>query len=972
MSRTKASLHTPTQFQPRRAAALVAGLLALGLGSAQARTVRIIQADRLELNKVDDQEIVVISGERVELRVDDDVVVATRVEFNRSRRTLTLIGPGRYDAIDDKGAVQHLAGSDLVVNLGNQAVSGEDVIISDANLEIRGEAVERVPGQLSAQNSYFTPCAKCGRTPNDYAFKAKRLLLYPGDRLIGYEATLLLAGVPVLYLPIVALPLNEPSRQPKLSYTNDAVDGRTFKADLPFAFSNNVLGTTFLRYYQNRSPSFGGGGEFTVYAPLPSLDRLSVSGLAEPNPVNPDGTFTTGYAVNYSFAAKGHADLENTAPGGLVYSVAALRQDIGLDPTDTNKGVTSINGQADVTLTNIKTFGNVKVNVTVADRRGPEPTTALSAPLKKPEVVLDPDPYLVTYRNGSTLSADFRITAGNYVAASNPLSRAASLQGPNYATARLQEEHQITYLARPWRNADLNVTNTFTGRYYLSGQRVVDLSLSASLTQAFGVRMVSGGYTPTYNAYGTALNLPSSAGSFTVGYKYLRREGVSPFAFDRVDSKLLSAPLGAALNLTPGSGVAVRLSQDYDLILPADQQTAADLNVSVAQEPVQLGLDVKNNFFKGSLESVTANGSFGASAARGLNVSFSGSYTALSGPGPFTTSVRAIGGVRTNTFGVSLVQDLQKRELQSVTVSAAAVATRDAVINPVTLSLNETVNLQSPHLDGNLNVNWRGYAFSSTHSLTLPKGTLQNATAQNAFTSDTLFFSVGNVPGGYSQSYGSASQYSGNPYSTSSFSSGQTSPSSLTWNLQYGGPYDLATTGWTRPTLTGALTAARPAQRISAQATLALPGSQQKDAFYVQSASLSGDWQFGRRVALSGLASYTRAPVYGPNQPLSETLSLQPLAFNFTFGQSDRPDAALTATFQQTLTWVNGVRTDTTPLQPVLLLTVDRCCWAFQAEINPVARRFRVGLVIPGSGNVSAFENTAGVSKFPIFNLNNK
>ncbi|GAA4008303.1 hypothetical protein GCM10022631_20440 [Deinococcus rubellus] len=936
---------------------LLAGLLALCLGSAQARTVRIIQADRLELNKVDDQEIVVISGERVELRIDNDVVVATRVEFNRSRRTLTLIGPGRYDAVDDKGAVQHLVGSDLVVNLGNQAVSGEDVIISDADLEIRGEAVERVPGQLSAQNSYFTPCAKCGRTPNDYAFKAKRLLLYPGDRLIGYQVTLLLAGVPVLYLPIVALPLNEPSRQPKLSYTNDAVDGRTFKADLPFAFSDNVLGTTFLRYYQNRSPSFGGGGEFTVYAPLPSLDRLSVSGLAEPNPVNPDGTFTSGYAVNYSLTARGHADLENTAPGGLTYSVSAVRQDIGLDPTNPNKGVTTINGQADVTLTNVKTFGNVKLSVTVADLRGPEPTTALGAPLKKPEVVIDPGAYLVTYRNGSTLSANFKFTVGNYVAASNPLSRAASLQGPNYATARLQEEHQITYLARPWTNADLNVTNTFTGRYYLSGQRVVDLSLSASLTQAFGVRVLSGGYTPTYNAYGTALNLPSSAGSFTVGYKYLRREGVSPFAFDRIDSKLLSAPLGVALNLTPGSGVAVQLSQNYDLILPADQQSAADLNVSVSQEPVQLSLDVRNNFFKGTLESVTASGSFGASAARGLNVSFAGSYTSLAGPGPFTTSVKAIGGVRTNTFGVSLVQDLQKRVLQSVTVSAAAVATRDAVINPVTLSLSETVNLQSPHLDGSLNVNWRGYAFSSTHSLTLPKGSLQNASSQNTFTNDTLYFSVGNVPGGYAQNYGAATQIS---------------PSSLTWNLQYGGPYDLGTTGWTRPTLTGALTAARPAQRISAQATLAMPGSQQKDALYVQSASLSGDWQFGRRVALSGLASYTRAPVYGPDQPLNETLSLQPLAFNFTFGRNDRPDASLTATFQQTLTWVNGVRTDTTPLQPVLLLTVDRCCWAFQAEINPIARRFRVGLVIPGSGNVSAFENTAGVSKFPIFNLNNK
>ncbi len=939
----------------RRTAALLAGLLALGLGSVQARTVRIIQADRLELNKVDGQDIVVISGVRVELRVDNDVVIASRVEFNRSRRTLTLIGQGRYDAVDASGAVQRLSGSDLVVNLGNQAVSGEDVIISDAELEIRGEVVERVPGQLTAQNSYFTSCAKCGRTPDDYAFKAKRLLLYPGDRLIGYQATLLLAGVPVLYLPIVALPLNEPSRQPRLSYTNDAVDGRTFKADLPFAAGDNVLGTTFLRYYQNRDPSFGGGGEFTVYAPLPGLDRLNFYGLAEPNPADAAGQFTSGYAIDFSFAAKGQAELDNTAPGGLSYSVAAARRDIGLLDTDPAKGVTRINAAADVTLTNVKNFNNVKVNVTVADRLGPEPTTALDTPLKKPEVTIDPDPYLVTYRSGSTLSADFKFTAGNYEAQSNPLSRAASLQGPNYATARLQEDHQITYIARPWKNADLSVTNTFSGRYYLSGQRVVDLNVGASLTQSFGVRPLSGGYIASYNAYGTPLNLPASAGSFTVKYNYLRREGVSPFAFDRIDNRLLSAPLGAALNLTPGSGVAVRLSQDYDLILPADQQQPANLNVSVSQEPLQLSLDVKHDFFEGQLESVTANGSFGAQAARGVNFSFSGSYNRLSGPGPFTTTLKAIGGVRTNTFGVSLTQDLVKRELQSVTVSASAVATRDAVINPVTLSLSEVLNLQNPHLDGTLNVNWRNYAFATSHSLTLPKVSLQNG-----YTNDTLYFSVGNVAGGYGAAQAGAGQIPGN----------SSSPSSLSWNLRYGGPYDLANTEWTRPALTAALTAVRPAQRLSAQATLALPGSQQQDAPYLQSASLSGDWQFGRRVALSGLASYTRTPPIGPSQPLTETLNLQPLAFNFTFGRQDKPDASLTATFQQTLTWVGGVRTDTTPLQPVLLLTVDRCCWAFQAEINPLARRFRIGLVVPGAGNLSAFENTAGVSSFPIFNTN--
>ena len=947
-----------------KAAALLAGLTLLGLGSASARTIRIIQADRLELNRVDNQEIVVISGDRVELHIDNDVVIATRVEFNRSRRTLTLIGRGRYDSTDAQGAVQRLVGSDLVVNLGSEALTGQDVILSDADLEIRGQEVQRVPGQLTAQNSYFTSCARCGRTPDDYAFKAKRLLLYPGDRLIGYDATVLLAGVPVLYLPVVALPLNDQARQPRLSYTDDAVDGYTFKADLPFAYGSNVLGTTFLRYYQNRSPSFGGGGAFTVYSPTRWLDRLDVFGLAEPNQLNADGTFTSGYAVNASLTARGHFELANTAPGGLTYSVAALRQDIGLLDTDPNKGVTNITGQADVTFTNLPLVNNLKFGVSIVNQLGPAPTTALNTVLKKPEVVIDPDPYRVTYRNGNTLSADFKFTVGNYEAQSNPLSRAATLQGPNYSAARLQEEHNIVFLARPWKNADLNITNTFTGRYYLTGQRVVDLLIGGSLTQTFGIRAPSTSSQPLYNAYGTPLSLPSSAGTFTLGYQYLRREGVSPFAFDRIDTPLLSAPVTAAVNLTPGSGVTVRLSQAYDLIQPTDNQQPADLNISVAQEPLQLNLDVRHDFFQGRLESVTASGSYGASAARGLNFSFAGSYTRLGGPDTLTTTVKGIGGVRTNTFGVSLVQDLKLRQLRSVNVSASAVSTRDAVINPVTFNLSETLNTQTPHLDGSLNVNWRNLAFGSTHSLTLPVGSVTPSgvvgTPDNPG-GDTVYFSVGNVPGGSGYGYGYAPYTPAAPQNLAALNS-------LTWNLQYGGPFDLAKTQWTQPSLTAALTASRPAQRLSAQASLALPGSLRPDGPYLQSASVSGEYQLSRRLAVNGLASYTRTQPYAPGVPLTETLNLQPLALNFTFGQNERPDASLTATFQQTLSWVNGVRTDTTPFQPILLLTIDRCCWAFQAEINPVARRFRIGLVIPGAGGISAFEDNAGVPSFPLVN----
>ena len=39
-------------------------------------------------------------------------------------------------------------------------------------------------------------------------------MLYPGDRLVAYDAVLLLADVPVLFLPVVILPLQDQNRQP--------------------------------------------------------------------------------------------------------------------------------------------------------------------------------------------------------------------------------------------------------------------------------------------------------------------------------------------------------------------------------------------------------------------------------------------------------------------------------------------------------------------------------------------------------------------------------------------------------------------------------------------------------------------------------------------------------------------------------------------------------------------------------------
>lgn len=254
-----------------RNAVLAAGLLgAAVLGEAGARTVRIISADTLELRQVDGQELVIISGANVELRVDDDVVRARRVEYNRTRRTLTLVGAARYRSASDG---QDLSGENLVVELGDEQITGQDVLISDADLEIQGQEVERIPGQLRATGGYFTTCARCGRTPNDYAFRAERLIVYPGDRLVAYRAQLLLADVPVLFLPVIVIPLNDPERQPRVLIGQDSADGYTVEADLPFSVGSSTLGTTLLRFYQNRSPSVGAGVSLRSYAPL---DRKSV------------------------------------------------------------------------------------------------------------------------------------------------------------------------------------------------------------------------------------------------------------------------------------------------------------------------------------------------------------------------------------------------------------------------------------------------------------------------------------------------------------------------------------------------------------------------------------------------------------------------------------------------------------------------------------------------------------------------
>lgn len=925
-----------------RSAALTLGLLGAVLGHAEARTVKIISADTLELRQVDGQELVIISGGNVEMRVDDDVVRARRVEYNRTRRTLTLVGAASYRSAADG---QNLSGENLVIELGDEQVTGQDVLISDADLEIQGQEVERIPGQLRATGGYFTTCAKCGRTPNDYAFRAERLIVYPGDRLVAYRAQLLLADVPVLFLPVIVIPLNDPERQPRLLIGQDSVDGYRVEADLPFSVGSSTLGTTLLRYYQNRSPSVGAGVALRSYAPLPFVDRVNLYTLANPRPLNPDGTPDSGYELDINFGVTGRVPLALSVRD-LDYRLNVTRQEIGLGQGTAERGVTRVDFGARVE------YPLFSAEFAYLNRFGPEPTDGIYSPYRKTEVVLDPKPYT----NG-TFSADVRLKAGRYSAQSNPLSPSATRQGPNISTTRLEEQHALAYTAQPWKSADLTLGNTFTGRYYGTGARTVDLNLSAQLTQRF-----------------------NTTNTVTLGVGYVRSEGTSPFNFDAVGGRILSAPLTLDLSTVPVRDVSFGVSLKRDLFLAPDLQLPAVFTVGVNRLPLNLSAQLSYQPFTRELEGFSYSAAVGdaesgkltlveAQPAReateygpavparpaylrrssawptpDLTLTASGSYTRQSGYSPFTLRATVTGATRADSVSAYVTHNIEKPQIDEVGATINASVGRDAVLNPLSFSASETLYPPTGRISGNASLTWRArYKLSTTHDLLLNRVVQPDPdpnSGQSSFGQDSgnLTFSVGTVGG-----------------------------SATDWQLTYGGPYDLVRGGFTRPTVFGTLSVTRPAQRLALSATVNTPGLDQPRAELVN-AGLDANIQFGSRAALSGGAQYSRRRLGAyPEDIATDYLSIDPLRVSLGIGRKGQPPGAyLTGSLRQTFTWVDGVLLDPKPLSPVLGLTIDRCCWAIQAEADLVQRRYRLSVGLPGQNQYPLFELNPDGAKVPL------
>lgn len=910
----------------------LAGLLLAG--GAQARTVKIIAADSLELRNVDEQEIVIISGQNVELRIDDDWVKAERVEFNRTRRTLTLIGHATYHTAKDG---QNLTGDDLVVDLGSEALTGQDVLISDSTLQIRGAEIERVPGQLRATDGYFTTCARCGRTPNDFAFTAERLIVYPGDRLIAYRAKLLLADHPVLYLPVIVLPLNDQSRQPKLTFGKDAIDGYVVAADLPFSVGSSVLGTTLLRYYQNRASSLGGGVDLHAYSPNRWTDRLDLYALALPKPIL-SGKAQEGYDFDVNFSVKGRIPV-SLAKSDLSYALKLNRKDIGLLDQNSEKGLINVDFSAQVE------YPKFSAALYYLDRIGPEPTTSLSAPLKHPEVNVNVKPFSV-----GDLNLDFDFTAGNYTAASNPNSRLARVT-TNYSTTRLEEKHTATYTKALAGNSEIQFTNSFVGRYYGNGARTVQLNIAAQYIKRWG------------------------SNSLTVRQEYLRNEGTSPFAFDIVSFNL-SAPFSVTLSTVPVAGATFGVSYSRDAFISRYNPLRSErltVNAGLNRAPVNFDYRLDYNWALDDLDSSSMNLTLGDPNSNILNLvpetpaqaatptspakpavpayyrrssawpfprltlGLSGSYSRTGGGlQPLTARATYTDTVATNNFTVTGIYDLQapERNLRSLGVTYSGVSTSDTVLNPLSVTGSETLNLQYPRITGTHSATWRGYTLSTSHDLALEQ-------SEAAKESGNVTFSVGTVSG-----------------------------KAANWQLTYGGPYDMQRQGFTRPTLSGTFNLTQPGQKLSASASMNFPGLDQQRREFSQ-ASVDAAWQKGR-FSIAGRATYTRtrSGTY-PNDSATDTLNFDPLRVGLALGDGPKPGAYLTASLRQTLIYKDGVRQNPDQtLSPVIGLTIDRCCWVMQGEIDMVQQRYRLAIGLPGQ-MLPLFQLNKDSLSVPLLPLNN-
>ena len=441
---------------------------------ALGQTLRVLEAERLEIREEGGEEVYVLVGSPVRLEREGEALEAQRVVYFRERRLLLLSGKVRYR--DKEGRL--IEAEELQVDLGDESFDALEVRIEAKDLLLTGPLCQRAAGAILLEAGYATPCHGCGQEVPDYAFRAREIVLYPGDRVVARGVVLLVQEKPLLELPVLLLFLSE--RRPRLEVGQDD-KGVYVKAALPYV-AEFGLGYTLLHYYGGRGYGFG-------------FDHFGVGEARE----------------RYFFL--------HTPPDTLQYrgEYALKREDFSLsallERDDTRDRLSRF--RLEGLLPGTPRPQDWRFALRLEGFLDHDPATPPPRTLKRlPEVEAQSPPLQ---------EGPFRLQAGlllgYYEAETNPLNRSARALGPYGEAWRALLSHAETLNLTPWPGATFRAENRFRGFYYSTQnpdgeyERQVDWTTSASFRQALG--------------------------GFSVELAYSRslQEGESPFRFDALPTR---------------------------------------------------------------------------------------------------------------------------------------------------------------------------------------------------------------------------------------------------------------------------------------------------------------------------------------------------------------------------------------------------------------------------------------------------
>ncbi|HEX7004378.1 MAG TPA: hypothetical protein VF168_09355 [Trueperaceae bacterium] len=508
------------------------------LTPAVAETITIDTGDdpdsRLEIRNIvlpggEEARIYVIQGDRVQVTIDDQQLIARHIEVDLTNRIVRVVGFGTF--ITPSQTVQ---GNDLVIKLEQEALSGEDVLIVTEQIDVVGAAATRLPGQIDVRDGSFSPCSRCGQEVEDYGFRAERIELYPGDRLVAFDVTVLVREAPLITLPLLVVPLARPERQPRLSIERGGLNERAVVAlDWPYVAGANAFGIFSVRYFADVVPQPSGlqplGGAVETSYLGGGVDHIFYTERGEGNFhffYRPGFLSRTGaapeapqFTVRFAYRTLDDAPAPTLPPA---IDVEVVRED-AVRPRILEYRAQVAGNRGGITGT-VVSQGFVDADPVDAVT-GPSYDDRLTPRRTPVQLLLEPE--VERFTIGPLLLRQLGVDVGVFEDSSNPTNRSAARQ--QFVDAgRLLERHYLELTPLPlWSGMELSGYTNFEGHYYTTGERQIDWD-----TRLAGEQRLAG------------------FGTFGVVFRRDVNEGETPFRFDQIPLRTRT-DVTAALELEP-------------------------------------------------------------------------------------------------------------------------------------------------------------------------------------------------------------------------------------------------------------------------------------------------------------------------------------------------------------------------------------------------------------------------------------